>query len=343
MSDITNYDLIIIGGGPAGYIGAIRAAQLGIKTLLVEKQAVGGMCLNWGCIPMKVILESARQYQKIKYQSDYFGITGVESKSIGYEWDKIATRKDKVVNQLVKGVEFLLKKNKVQQVIGEAEILNHKTILVNHQEIKTDHILIATGSIFSPLPLKKKEQYSIWEVQDLLNNQSIADHYVIVGNNPVAFELANLLHLLDKKIIQVIPDDKILPYLDNSLINFLRRKWKKNKIELILEPELEKALQNLDSGVPIINSYQRIAVLPKTHDFTLEMEQTHLLVNANQQTSESHIYAAGDVTGTFLAQFASAQSLRAVNHIAGIQMSTNSYKIPKQLYLSPEIASLGVT
>ena len=192
------YDLIIIGSGPAGYVAAIRAGQVGLKTAIIEKSQIGGMCLNWGCIPSKSILESVKLYQKIVKDAGRFGIDGIDKKAITFNWNKAIKRSDGIVKKLTGGVEFLLKKNGVDIIIGEARILSANSIVVENRNLETKNILIATGS--SSPAIENLFEGLIVEPKELFKEREIPDNIVVVGKVPVAIELAQAFNLMDKNV-----------------------------------------------------------------------------------------------------------------------------------------------
>ena len=186
-----DYDLIIIGAGPAGYVAAIRAGQLGLKTAIVEKKHVGGMCLNWGCIPSKAILESAKIFEKTKDLSE-FGIDGVDLENISFNWDTVKKRSKKITKKLTSGIDFLLKKNAVEVINGTAKIGADKSVYVDGKKITADNIIVATGS--KPQKLDKKlDDAPTVEMEKLFDLKEIPENVVVTGNHVSAVEMAQLL------------------------------------------------------------------------------------------------------------------------------------------------------
>ena len=177
------YDVIIIGSGPAGYVAAIRAGQTGLKTAIVEKNDIGGMCLNWGCIPTKSIIESAKIYQKVKNSSE-LGVKGIDKKALSFDWQTAKKRSDRIVRRLTKGVEFLLKKNGVDIIKGLATIQSENSIIVEKQLYETDNIIIASGS--KPKGLDEISSKLTTSIQALLKMDELPNNPIIMGCNPHA-------------------------------------------------------------------------------------------------------------------------------------------------------------
>ncbi|MEZ5018877.1 MAG: FAD-dependent oxidoreductase [Bacteroidales bacterium] len=165
-----DYDLIIIGAGPAGYVAAIRAGQAGLKTAVIEKKHVGGMCLNWGCIPSKAMLESAKYFSRLGMAAD-FGVEGIDPKSLKFNWEKGVKRSERIVRRLTKGVEYLLKKNNVETISGTASVEAADTVVVDNRMLRTKNIIIATGSYPRPLPFKVGDESRIINLENMFSQK----------------------------------------------------------------------------------------------------------------------------------------------------------------------------
>ena len=227
------YDVIIIGSGPAGYVAAIRAGQVGLKTAIVEKEKVGGMCLNWGCIPTKSIIESAKNYDLVKNAKE-FGISGVDPAKIGFDWTKVKKRSERIVLRLTKGVEFLLKKNGVDIIKGTASISSKNTVTVDKQLFETDYIILASGS--KPKDIDRIDASSI---QDMLDLNKLPEKPIIIGCNPHAIELAQFFSLIDKEVTLLASDKSLIPDADKFLSDFILSKFKKSKINVEFGAKVE--------------------------------------------------------------------------------------------------------
>jgi len=335
------YDLVIIGAGPGGYVAAIRAGQTGLKTAIIEKEYIGGMCLNWGCIPTKSLLESVKLFRKIK-TAEKFGIDGIGD--ISFNWQKAVKRTKPIVKKLTKGVEYLLKKNGVEIIRGSAEIVSDKMISVNNRTLETNNIIIATGS--KPASFKNAKN-NILEIENMLQETEIPKKIAVFGSGAVAVELCQLFRMMDRDVSLLTNDDRLIPGLDSSIEKFLIEKFNKEKIEIIRDTVIT------DEGITgngikfnfdmIINASLRQAILPP-HSLDFTIEKSFIKTDCNLETSIPGIYAIGDINGkNFFAHSASAQGLAVVNKIQGIINDIDFNKHPINIYTYPEIAQIGKT
>jgi dihydrolipoamide dehydrogenase len=358
-----DYDLAIIGAGPGGYVAAIRAGQTGLKTALIEKTRVGGMCLNWGCIPTKALLESAKRLQAVK-DAAALGVDGIDKKQLSFNWEKAVKRVDRIVKRLTKGVEFLLKKNGVKLITGKAAINADKSISVENTNLSAENIIIATGSrptkVAGSLPAGV-----VVEIEGLLHMKELPKNVVVLGNGAHAVELAQFFKLVDSKIALVTGEESLIPDADPFVSAYVEKMLKKSKVdmflsaavkgyengELLLEIESdEKDAENKKTiqKVPcdkLINASARTAVLPESA-ISLDREKDFLFVDDYLRTSASDIYAVGDVNGrSIFAHAASAQGLYVVNRINGMHQDSlfDMARFPINIYTSPEIAQVGLT
>jgi dihydrolipoamide dehydrogenase len=344
---MTTFDLIIIGGGPAGYVGAIRAAQLGMKTAVIEKEKMGGMCLNWGCIPSKAFIESAKLFKKIA-DAKSFGIDGIDKKALKFNWKKAAKRKDRIVMRLVKGVEYLMKKNGVEMINGEAKILDKEHVMVGDTKYTCDKMLIATGSRPLRAEYKNIDQKKIMEIDEFFALEEKPECILVDGGRINACEMALMLRYTGSKVTMVTESDSLIPFLDEEIRKFVMDKIKKAGITVYTGAEITK---DAEDGVyvgedyvecdVILNAKRRRAVLPEMGELELERNGHFLQINEYMQTSAPNVYAAGDVTKQFFAQVASAQALTAVNHMNDIKETLDYNKLPVNIYTDPEIAYVG--
>jgi dihydrolipoamide dehydrogenase len=335
------YDLIIIGAGPGGYVAAIRAGQTGMKTALIEKKYIGGMCLNWGCIPSKSLLESAKLYRKIK-AADKFGIDGVGD--ISFNWQKAVKRITPIVRKLTKGVESLLKKNGVEIIMGAAEIVSGDTVTVNNRTLIAGNIIIATGSRPEMLSFTSDK---ILQIEDLLKHVKIPENLAIAGSGAVAVELTQLFSMMDRKVTLLQGSEELIPGLDDRLVGFLINRMKKEKIGIVTNFEIKNNRIVIDGTSVefdlIINASLRQAVLPSS-SLDFKLSNGFLQTDDHLQTSIPGIYAVGDVNGkSNLAHSASAQGLVVVNQLQGIKDALDLYRHPLNIYTYPEIAQVGKT
>lgn len=343
------YDVAIIGAGPAGYVSAIRAGQMGMKTALIEAGKLGGMCLNWGCIPTKALLESAKRYNYAKKLSS-FGIDGIDKKKLSFNYGKAVKRAQSIVRRLTGGIDFLLKKNGVELILGEATIEGEHAVSVGKNRLlETEYIVIATGSrpkaLNSSLP-----EGAVTEIDQLIQLTQVPDNVVVYGQGPHAVELAQLFALIDRTITLLVPNNELLFGLDNHIVNFISKKFKKEKIEIIYDAKVEasksREITVQNRKIPcelLINGSIREGVIPQS-DISLELEENFVKVNEHFQTSVPNIFAIGDVNGkSYLAHAASAEGLQVINFIKGMSEEFDITRIPINLYTIPEIAQLGLT
>lgn len=338
------YDLIVIGSGPAGYVAAIRAGQTGLKTLVIDKKYVGGMCLNWGCIPTKTILESAKLFHRIQHQAKDFGIGGYNPENLSFDWSQAQDRSKGIVQKLSKGIEYLWKKNGVEFLLAEAKILSPNEVEADNRVLNTKHILIATGS----RPRKQNIFPGALELEEFFIRDSLPEKPLLYGQGAILLEFAQLFTMLGKKPIIVSSGTHIVPKLDAYLESYIIKRLKKDKIQLVSESELEFV-----DGVPhhqnsaldydvAINCSLREAVLPPMN-VSLNTKDGYIEVDNDYRSSIPNIFAAGDVNGiSYLAHAASAQGLSVVNHINGVKEETIT-TYPINIYSHPEIAQLGYT
>lgn len=346
------YDLVIIGSGPAGYVAAIRAGQVGLKTAIIEKNQIGGMCLNWGCIPSKSILESVKLYQKIVKESARFGIEGIDKKSISFNWNKAIKRSDGIVKKLTGGVEFLLNKNGVEIIKGEAKILTINSILVENRHIEAKNIIIATGSS-SPV-IENSFDGLVIEPKELFKEREIPLNIVVLGKTPVAIELAQAFNMMEKNVTIVSDSGGIMPKADPYISNYILNKLKKDKINLVFNSKIASTVGIWSNGKLnvngneiacdlIINARDRKSNTIKS-DIEIDMVDGFIKVDENCETSVKGIYAVGDVNGiSMFAHIGSAQGLHVVNKLKGIYQKLEIKKLPMNMYTVPEAAQIGLT
>ncbi len=335
------YDLIIIGAGPGGYVAAIRAGQTGMKTAIIEKEYIGGMCLNWGCIPTKSLLESVKLFKKIK-TAGKFGIDGIGD--ISFNWKNAVKRTKPIVKKLTRGVEFLLNKNGVEIITGSAEVISANIITVNNRTIKTDNIIIATGS--KPAVLTPGLDNAL-QIEEMLLKSEIPQKLAIIGSGAVAVELSQLFKMMDRDVRLFTGTNKLIPCLDKRIEKFIIDKFKKDNIEIIKDYEIKNGNILIDNKPEkfdlIINASLRQAILPPA-SIDFKLNNGFIYTDDKLQTSISGIYAVGDVNGkNFFAHSASAQGLAVVNQIQGIDNLIDLNKHPINIYTYPEIAQLGKT
>ncbi len=343
------YDILIIGAGPGGYVAAIRAAQLGLKTALVEKKYIGGMCFNWGCIPTKSLLESAKVYNKVKH-ADEFGVDGIDKSSLSFNWNNAISHAKKTVDKLTRGVEYLLKRNGVEIISGTARIGKDNKVYVNDAEFIAKRVIIATGSKPKALDVKISNVPMI-EMEKLFELKSIPDNIVVTGNHVSSFELAQFFNLIGKKVTLLANSPYFMAGVDDFLISYITKKLSTDGIELITAAYPEQ-YDNGDLIVDgnrvkcdlLVNCNSRKAIIPES-DIALHLtDRGFIKTSDNFETNIKGVYAIGDVSGkSFVAHLASAQGIFVVNNIMGIKSAFDNQLYPINMYTLPEISQIGMT
>ncbi|MBP1629600.1 MAG: bfmBC [Bacteroidetes bacterium] len=346
------YDLIIIGSGPAGYVAAIRAAQIGMKTAIIEQDRIGGMCLNWGCIPSKSILESVKLFDKIKKDASKYGIEGIEKGGISFNWNKAIKRADLNVKKLTSGIEYLLKKNGAEIITGTAKLINKNTVSVENRHLEAKNIIIAIGSTSSKI--ESNVEGLVVEPMDVFKERELPENIVVIGEGPVAIELAQAYNLMEKKVTMVLESDSFMPLADTYISDYIQNKLKKDKISIISSNSEISIKDNWKEGVLrvndeeiacelIINARQRKANVLDS-EIKIELENGFIKVDENLETSVEGIYAIGDVNGkSHFAHIASAEGLFVVNKLCGVKEKLDLSKFPMNMYSQPEAAQIGKT
>ncbi len=343
------YDVLIIGAGPAGYVAAIRAGQVGLKTAIVEKTYIGGMCLNYGCIPTKSLLESAKVFEKTKHASE-FGIDGIDVEKLSFNWNKAKSRSMGITKKLTAGINYLLKKNGIDVITGTAKIGADNSVFVDGKKISAANIIIATGS--KPKETDNKiANAPIIEMEKLFTLETVPDNVIVTGNHVPAVEIAQFFKLIGKKVTLVANSNSFMDGMDNFLISFIARKLKSENIELLLDAYPEKfengELTIGDNKVKcdlLVNCNSRKAIIPEC-EIPLELTNRGYIKTSNDfETSLKNVYAIGDVSGkSFVAHVASAQGIHVINTIKGIKADFNARTYPINMYTAPEIAQIGMT
>ena len=344
-----DYDVLIIGAGPAGYVAAIRAGQVGLKTAIVEKKYIGGMCLNWGCIPTKAILESAKLFDKSKHLEE-FGIDGIDVGTLSFNWNKTKLRSTRITKKLSTGVNYLLKKNGVELITGTAKLGSDHSVYVDDKKITASNIIIATGSKPKAMDTMLANA-PVAEMETLFSLDSIPENIVVTGNHVSAVEMAQFFKLIDKKVTLITNSSYFLDGLDDHLIAYITKKLSADKIDLILNDYPNK-FENGELWIGgnkitcdlIVNCNSRKAILPDS-ETSLELTERGFIKTSDQfETNIKGVYAIGDVSGkSFVAHVASAQGIHVINTIKGIKSNFDEQVYPINMYTVPEIAQIGMT
>jgi dihydrolipoamide dehydrogenase len=360
------YDLCVIGAGPGGYVAAIRAAQLGLKTAVIERAKAGGICTSWGCIPSKTLLNAAGIIHTIKHAADF----GVEAELKGVDTGKLRKKKDRVVTRLVKGVEFLLKKNNVEWIAGEAKLAGTETIAVTLPDGKTQmvdakNILIATGARPIELPHLKVDGETVITYFEALEVNSIPKEFVVVGGGAIGLEMAEVYAALGSKVTVVEMMPTVLPGFDTDLTNATAAALTKSGITVLTDTKVADAKQAKnkrwtltlestkgDKPEPLKADCVLVAVglKPNSGNLALDMvgvkvdKRGFIEVNEQMRTSVPNIYAIGDVTGRkLLAHKASREGHVAAEAVAGHSTGMDYRSVPGAVFLHPEIGTVGLT
>ena len=350
------YDVVIIGGGPGGYVAAIKAGQLGAKVALIEKDVVGGICLNHGCIPTKALIKSAKVYETLQKSTDF----GVKAENVTFDWNKIVERKNTIVNQLTNGVSFLLKKNKVEVIQGYGEIVNKNQVKVDNKILDTKNIIIATGSSAIMPPISGAQEAFDNKIlltsKELLTIDKFPKSLTIVGGGVIGIEFASIFSMLGSKVTIIEKLPTILANMDEEIQVAYTKKLKKDGITILTDAAVTKINKNfttyeLNGKEKTVNSeIILMAVGTRANSVAfdhlkLNKDRANIDTNEYLQTSIPNIYAIGDVNGKYmLAHVASHEGIVAVNHMLKKETQPMDYtKVPACVYGSPEIASIGLT
>ena len=358
------YDLLIIGGGPGGYVAAIKGAQLGLSVGLVERDKVGGACLHKGCIPTKALIQSTHLYELCKRSKEF----GIVTEGVNADFSGFHKRKRTIVTRLFGGIEHLLKKNKVDLLKGTGQIASPDKVLVKEgdkikEEISAKNIIIATGSspmVFDGLPYDKK---NVLTSDDILELEEIPSSLLIIGGGAMGVEFAYIYNALGSKVTVIEMMDEILPTNDKDVGNALRKSLSKKGVNFLTQTNLnlieikensvEITVKRNDGNTEILQSEKVLLAMgrkPETKDsgleeLNLEFNGRFINIDENMQTSQPGIYAIGDISGPpLLAHLASAQGLLVAHNIAGGDYPPiNNNTIPGVTYTNPQVASVGMS
>ncbi|GAB4334909.1 MAG: dihydrolipoyl dehydrogenase [Calditrichia bacterium] len=359
-----DFELLVIGGGPGGYVAAIRGAQKGLKTAVVEKDALGGICLNWGCIPTKALLKSAEVMHTL-HRSEEFGI---KADGIEADFEKIIARSRDVAQMNSKGVEFLFKKNKIEHIPGYGKLVDANTVQVLDSEgkevkkISAKNIIIATGGRPRSLPGAEFDGEKILSSKEAMILKKAPEKMVIIGAGAIGVEFAYFYNAFGTEVHLVEMMPHILPIEDEEISTQLERAFKKQKIKLYTDTRVDK-VEKTDAGVKVTVSAKgkekileadvalvAIGILGNVENLGLEelgiqVEKNSIKVNEFYQTAVPNIYAIGDVIGApWLAHVASHEGIIAVEHLSGGNPHPMDYSnIPGCTYCHPQVASVGMT
>jgi len=360
----TSFDLIVLGGGPGGYVAAIRAAQLGLKTALVEHDQLGGICLNWGCIPTKALLRSSEIY-RLLHRLDEFGFS---AKDIRFDAGKVVARSRAVAKQLSNGVAYLLRKNKVTVIDGHGRLAAKGRLGVEKDgrpvaELAAEHIVLATGARSRALPGLEPDGERVWTYKEAMVPTAIPRSLLIVGSGAIGIEFASFYHDMGAEVTVVEMLDRVLPVEDEEISSFARKSFEKQGIKIhtgATVAALERSGKNVTARiegagqgaqVEVERVILAVGIVGNVENIGLEgtgvtVERRHVVVDEWLRTGEPGIYAIGDLVGPpWLAHKAMHEGVICVERIAGINdvHPLDLHNIPACTYCRPQVASVGLT
>ncbi|MGV8996224.1 MAG: dihydrolipoyl dehydrogenase [Parvibaculaceae bacterium] len=364
MADTSTYDLIVVGSGPGGYVAAIRASQLGLKTAIVERDALGGICLNWGCIPTKALLRSAEIYHTMHRLEEF----GLAADNIRFDASAIVKRSRKVAGQLSGGVKFLMKKNKVDVIEGAAKLKGAGRISVEGKsgtvEYAAKNIILATGARARTLPGIEPDGKLIWTYREAMVPAAMPKSLLVIGSGAIGIEFASFYRAFGVDVTVVEVMDRILPVEDAEISDLAAKAFKKLGMKLLTSAKVEKLDKGADSVTATIvlkdgksekltveRVISAVGITGNVEGLGLEeagikIERGHVVVNEWLETGVKGVYAIGDLVGApWLAHKASHEGVIAVERIAGIKglHTLDVTKVPGCTYSMPQIASVGLT
>lgn len=362
MAETTEYDLIVIGGGPAGYAGAIRAGQLGKKVACIELERAGGTCLNWGCIPTKALLKSAELYQKMKKAEIY----GLGAKEVSFDFAKVMERSRSVSAQMAKGVEFLFRKNKVDYIVGKAQVSAPGLVSLIEGEqkgkfFKTKNILLATGCRMRRIPGIDYNARNVLTSREALASTTLPKSVIIVGAGAIGIEFAYFYNAFGSAVTVVEMLPQVLPVEDEEVSKALQRSLEKQGISFRIGATCDN-YRISDNAVKVTVTQggkseeleanallSAIGVVPNLDgalapNVKLDLDRNYLKVGDDYQTSVKGIYGAGDIIGPpWLAHVATFEAVNAVNGMFGHSKPKRVKHFPGCTYCQPQVASTGLT
>ena len=363
----TDFDVLVIGAGPGGYVTAIRAAQLGLKTAIVEREALGGVCLNWGCIPTKALLKSGEVYETLDHLADY----GLSVEKRGFDFGKVVERSRKVASQLNGGVGYLMKKHKIEVIEGAARLEKGdgapKAVIAlkagGERAVQAKHVILATGARARTMPQigLEPDGERVWTYREALVPKAAPKSLVVVGSGAIGIEFASFYRALGAEVtvVEVLP--RILPVEDEEVSAAAKKAFEKRGIKFRVPAEVKKLTKSkagvsidievagkaetLEAEVAIV----AVGIVGNTEDLGLEalgakVEKTHVVTDRHGATGVAGLYAIGDVAGPpWLAHKASHEGVHCIEHIAGLKPTNVDSPIPGCTYSHPQIASAGLT
>ena len=352
-----NYDITVIGGGPGGYVAAIKAAQQGKKVCIIENKRFGGVCLNEGCIPTKTLIQTVNIYDQVK-NAEKYAIEGIDSVNIKVSMNKLQKRKKRVIRQLVNGVKSLLRGNGVTAVEGNASFIDKNTIKVNDKTITSEYFIVATGSTtFMPPFISLEGNTNVITSKEALDISDVPKSIVIIGGDVIGIEFAYIFSKLGSKVYVLELMDKILPLVDDDVSSLVKKKFEKAGVVLYTGVKVKKIFDNkvsyeIECKQEIVEAdvvLMAVGRIPNTEGLNAEtigikFDEKAIETDEYMATNIKNIYAIGDVNGkSMFAHTASREGIIAVENICGKIKTMNYDYIPSCVYIEPEIASIGLT
>ncbi len=364
----TEFDLIVVGGGPGGYVAAIRAAQLGMKAAVVEREHLGGICLNWGCIPTKALLRTSEIYHYMQHAGDY----GLSAKEIGFDLDKVVKRSRKVAGQLNGGVKHLLKKNKIPVFDGHGRLDgkagDRRKLHVSKDgkgvaDLTAKNVILATGARARQLPGLEADGKTVWTYKEAMVPDSFPKSLLVVGSGAIGIEFASFYRTMGAEVtvVEVLP--RVLPVEDEEISSFAHKAFEKQGIKILTDATVKSLTRNARGVVATIQAngkseeigFERtimaVGIVGNVEDLGLEgtavqVDRSHVTTDQWMATGEPGVYAIGDLTGApWLAHKASHEGVICVERIAGKNdvHPLDTKRIPGCTYCHPQVASVGLS
>ncbi|MBI3441881.1 MAG: dihydrolipoyl dehydrogenase [Proteobacteria bacterium] len=354
-----SFDIIVVGGGPGGYVAAIRAAQLGFNTALVEREHLGGICLNWGCIPTKALLRSAEIHHLLHRLDEY----GLKAEKISFDFKKVIDRSRKIAAQLSSGIKHLMKKNKITVFDGHAKLLGKGKLSVGDTILKAPHIILATGARARVLPDLEPDGKLVWSYKEAMTPSEMPQSVLVVGSGAIGVEFASFYRNMGANVTVAEVMDRIVPVEDAEISAFARKQFEKQGIKILTSAKVAKLTKSnttVTADIEVNGKIEKVIVdrvisavgiTGNVEDIGLEntkvkVDRGHIIINQWMQTDEPGVYAIGDVAGApWLAHKASHEGVICVEKIKGLPdvHPLKIENIPGCTYCMPQIASVGLT
>jgi dihydrolipoamide dehydrogenase len=363
MAEMQKFDVIVIGGGPGGYVTAIRAAQLGMNAVVVEREHLGGICLNWGCIPTKALLRTSEVFRNAQHAKEY----GLEITGLSFNLEKVVKRSRKISKQLSGGVAHLLKNNKVTVIDGHAKLAGPATVSVEKDGKETllsaPHIILATGARSRSLPGLEGDGKLVWTYKEAMVPDIMPKSLLVVGSGAIGIEFASFYKTLGADVTVVEVMDRVLPVEDAEISEFAEKSFKKQGMNILTSAtvkSLKKGSNNVTatieqngktSEITVDRVILAVGIVGNVENIGLEgtkveVDRTHVVIDDRCRTGEPGVYAIGDLAGPpWLAHKASHEGIYCIERINGSKDAhpLNTSRIPGCTYCHPQVASVGLT